>query len=129
MHVPSRSRGKSHPDRQHWPQRYSVGDLELAVNVSTTQLMTHGFPEIVADILRRTGTDPRAVILEMTENIFIDDNERAKTILQDTDAGFDNYDDMLRAMVNGLTEPDQELVLGAVDASRHRRAKPPAECR
>jgi diguanylate cyclase (GGDEF)-like protein len=231
-------------DRRHWLQRYSVGGLEVAVNVSTTQLMTHGFPALVADILHRTDTDPHALILEMSENIFIDDNERAQSILHDlrtlgvqlalddfgtgysslsylrsfpvdilkvdrafltdigtdrvatiilaavtnlahelgisvtaegietqtqrsevafvgcdrsqgyfyarpmpatdiahllrnqggsparlpatADAGFDKYDDMLHTMVNGLGAADQQLVLAAVDASRHRRASPPA---
>ena len=37
----------------------------------------------VADVLDRTGIDPAALVLEMTENIFIEDSERAMTVLAD----------------------------------------------
>jgi EAL domain-containing protein (putative c-di-GMP-specific phosphodiesterase class I) len=41
------------------------------------------FGQIVADVLDQTGMDPSALILEMTENIFIEDSERAMTVLAD----------------------------------------------
>jgi EAL domain-containing protein (putative c-di-GMP-specific phosphodiesterase class I) len=55
--------------------------LDIAVNVSTTQLMRPGFCETVAAVLQRTGTTPQAVILEMTEDIFIEDSSYAGAVL------------------------------------------------
>jgi diguanylate cyclase (GGDEF)-like protein len=57
--------------------------LDLAVNVSCRQLMSPGFCGSVADMLVRTCMDPATLILEMTENIFIEDTERALTVMAD----------------------------------------------
>ncbi len=69
-------------DRIQWLRHCGTTPLEIAVNVSTTQLMALGFSGSVATILQATGTDPDALILEMTEDIFIDDSDRARTVLQ-----------------------------------------------
>jgi EAL domain-containing protein (putative c-di-GMP-specific phosphodiesterase class I) len=55
--------------------------LDLAVNVSARQLTDPGFGAVVADVLARTGTDPAALILEMTETIYIEDTESVMTVL------------------------------------------------
>jgi diguanylate cyclase (GGDEF)-like protein len=69
-------------DHNRWqamfPQR-----LDLAVNVSASQLMAPQFPGIVASVLTANTTDPECLILDVTEDIFIDDSERAGTALQD----------------------------------------------
>ncbi len=70
-------------DRQDWLRQHPHQSLELAVNVSTTQLMAPGFVASVAAILQRTETDPHAVVLEITESIFIADSAHAKTVLLD----------------------------------------------
>jgi EAL domain-containing protein (putative c-di-GMP-specific phosphodiesterase class I) len=49
--------------------------LELAVNVSALQLMRPGFCDAVAGVLVRTGMDPRALILEITENVLIEEDD------------------------------------------------------
>jgi diguanylate cyclase (GGDEF)-like protein len=68
-------------DRGHWLQRGMA--LDVAVNVSARQLMNWTFPSTVAGILRRTGMDPAALVLEITENVLIKDIERAMTVLAD----------------------------------------------
>jgi len=55
--------------------------LEVAVNVSARQLMSLDFCAGVAEVLERTGMDPGALVLELTEGIFIRDGERAMVVL------------------------------------------------
>jgi diguanylate cyclase (GGDEF)-like protein len=66
-------------DRGRWLHRGMA--LDVAVNVSARQLMSWTFPSTVAGILKRTGMDPAALVLEITENVFIEDIERATTVL------------------------------------------------
>jgi EAL domain-containing protein (putative c-di-GMP-specific phosphodiesterase class I) len=70
--------------REHhkWQAKFPQ-QLCLGVNVSATQLMSPNFPSIVASVLTATTTDPSTLILEMTEDIFIADSERAGTALHD----------------------------------------------
>jgi EAL domain-containing protein (putative c-di-GMP-specific phosphodiesterase class I) len=73
-------------DRGRWLREHPGAPLDLAVNVSGRQLMSQDFCVMVADILARTGMDPAALTLEMTENIVIEDSERAMTVLTDLKA-------------------------------------------
>jgi diguanylate cyclase (GGDEF)-like protein len=57
--------------------------LDVAVNVSTLQLMGPDYVAAVADVLTSTGTDPASVTLEVTESIFIQDGDRALVVLED----------------------------------------------
>ena len=68
-------------DRRDWMRAHPDSPLDIAVNVSTTQLIGPGFCETVAAVLLRTRTEPRAVILEMTEDIFIEDSSYAGMVL------------------------------------------------
>ena len=70
-------------DRGRWLQSSPARPLDLAVNVSARQLMKPDFSPTVAERLARTGMDPTALVLEMTENIFIEDTERAMAVLAD----------------------------------------------
>jgi EAL domain-containing protein (putative c-di-GMP-specific phosphodiesterase class I) len=45
----------------------------MAVNVSARQLHQQDFPDVVAEILERTGTDASDVILEVTETVLMAD--------------------------------------------------------
>lgn len=69
-------------DHAKWATSYPHTPLELAVNVSARQLMSPGFVASVVDVLDRTGMDPRCLILEMTEGIFLD-GPRALVVLAD----------------------------------------------
>jgi len=70
-------------DRGNWLQEYPGAPLGLAVNVSARQLMSPGFCGYVASTLAKTGMDPTALTLEMTEDILIEDSARARTVLAD----------------------------------------------
>ena len=70
-------------DRGRWLHEHPGAPLDLAVNVSARQLMSPDFCATVASVLARTGMDPTALVLEITENIFIEDSERAMTVLAD----------------------------------------------
>jgi diguanylate cyclase (GGDEF)-like protein len=73
-------------DRARWLRGCPDTPLDVAVNVSTRQLMSPDFAATVASVLARTGMDPAALVLEMTENIFIEDSDRAMTVLTDLKA-------------------------------------------
>jgi diguanylate cyclase (GGDEF)-like protein len=70
-------------DRARWLHEHPEAPLDLAVNVSARQLSRPDFVRFVASVLDRTGMDPAALVLEMTENIFIEDTERAMAVLAD----------------------------------------------
>ena len=69
-------------DRGRWLREHPDAPLDLAVNVSARQLIEPGLLRAPSrSVLERTGMDPTALILEMTENIFIEDSERAMSVL------------------------------------------------
>ncbi|HEY5455740.1 MAG TPA: GGDEF domain-containing protein [Acidothermaceae bacterium] len=70
-------------DRRGWAATYPDSPLELAVNVSARQLMSDEFASTVSSVLLRTGMQPTALILEVTENILINDSDRAMIALAD----------------------------------------------
>ncbi len=55
-----------------WQGRYGLPDLKLSVNVSVCQLDDAGFADHVGAVLRRTGLDPRSLIVEVTESVLAD---------------------------------------------------------
>ncbi len=73
-------------DRMRWLGSHPTCPLDLSVNVSVRQLMTPGFAGTVAGVMRRTGIDPGALMLEVTEGIFIEDNDRAVCVLNELKA-------------------------------------------
>jgi diguanylate cyclase (GGDEF)-like protein len=68
-------------DRGRWLAEHPGAPLDLAVNVSARQLIDPGFCANVARVLDATAMDPTALVLEMTENIFIEDSDRAMRVL------------------------------------------------
>ena len=69
--------------RRKWLQTTPRAALDLAVNVSARQLMSPDFCPTVASVLGRTEMDPRSLILEVTESLFIEDFEHAVSLLTD----------------------------------------------
>jgi diguanylate cyclase (GGDEF)-like protein len=69
--------------RGRWLECHPHQPFDVAVNVSAFQLMGPHFPDMLAAILDRTGTDPACVILELTEAIFVRDAGRALSVLAD----------------------------------------------
>jgi EAL domain-containing protein (putative c-di-GMP-specific phosphodiesterase class I) len=70
-------------DRGTWLRQHPATPLDLAVNVSARQVMGPGFAGTVAGVLDMTGMDPAALMLELTEGVFVDDPARAMTVLAD----------------------------------------------
>jgi diguanylate cyclase (GGDEF)-like protein len=73
-------------DRQMWRHKYPRLPLDLAVNVSTRQLLGPGLVTTVEAVLTITGMNPAELVLEMTEGMFINDADRALTVLADLKA-------------------------------------------
>lgn len=70
-------------DQVQWAAAYPDRPLDLSVNVSASQLMGPGFCGAISEVLETTGMDPSALVLEITEGIFIDDSDRAMSVLAD----------------------------------------------
>jgi diguanylate cyclase (GGDEF)-like protein len=70
-------------DRGAWLAACPERPLNLSVNISARQLLNPGFRDNVAAVLDETAMDPSALVLEVTEGIFIDDTQRAMDILGD----------------------------------------------
>jgi diguanylate cyclase (GGDEF)-like protein len=67
--------------RAEWLHRHPEAPMDLAVNVSARQLMSQDLYATVASVLDRTRMDPHALILEVTENVFIEDTARTMSVL------------------------------------------------
>jgi Amt family ammonium transporter len=77
---------QSSSQRARWLHDFPERPLDLSVNVSGRQLLSNGFCGTVENTLSATGMAPAALILELTENVLIEDNERAMTVLTDLKA-------------------------------------------
>jgi len=66
---------------QEW-RRQGIPNVMISVNISLMQLLRDDFPEMVQDILTRTGTPPEALELELTESMLMVDVEQAASRLQ-----------------------------------------------
>lgn len=67
-------------DRRQW-QRQRSAEIGMSVNVSAHQFMSAGFTATVSAVLDRTSADPRLLTLEVTESVFVRDEERALVVL------------------------------------------------
>ncbi len=72
-------------DRHRWQNEYSR-DLQMSVNVSWYQLMSVGFAARVAAVLDTFPDPPSLLTLELTENVLVQDSERAVIVLDDLKA-------------------------------------------
>jgi diguanylate cyclase (GGDEF)-like protein len=55
----------------------SFGDLGIAINLSVVQLQRPTFVDDVASAIAEEGIDPSTVTLEITESVFMEDNQQA----------------------------------------------------
>jgi diguanylate cyclase (GGDEF)-like protein len=69
-------------DRQHW-QQHSPMPMAMSVNVSAHQFMAAGFAATVKAVLASTSTDPGLLTLEVKENVFARDEERALVVMEE----------------------------------------------
>ena len=112
---------RSFLDRGRWLQDHPGHPLDLAVNVSGRQLTEHDFCATVKSVLTRTGMDPTALVLEMTEDVVIEDSDRAITMfenlralgirlaLDDFGTGYSSLSYLLRLPVN-IVKIDQSFI-------------------
>jgi EAL domain-containing protein (putative c-di-GMP-specific phosphodiesterase class I) len=68
-------------DRQRWLEVSPQGLFEMAVRLSTVQLLTPGFSAAVATLLAQTHTDAASLILEVTDDVYLADAAEVKTAL------------------------------------------------
>ncbi len=73
-------------ERGSWLAEHPDRPLDVSVNVSVRQLMAHGFVDTVAEVLERTQMDPAALVLELTEGVFIEDSGRGAAVLAEVKA-------------------------------------------
>jgi diguanylate cyclase (GGDEF)-like protein len=66
-------------DRLQWQQ--SPTSITMSVNVSAHQFMSGGFAQTVEEVLRNASIDPSLLTLEVTESVFVRDEERAVVVL------------------------------------------------
>jgi diguanylate cyclase (GGDEF)-like protein len=118
-------------DRQMWVGAHPENPLDVAVNISGHQLMSPEFPATVASVLSRTDMDPRALILEVTETVFMEDSARAtstlvalrelgiRIALDDFGTGYSSLS-YLRHLPIDIVKLDQSFIadLGLTDVTR-----------
>ncbi len=118
-------------DHSRWLRQNPRIALDLAVNVSSRQMLAPGYARSVAAVLESTGTDPTSLVLEVTEGIFIGDVPRALTVLRDLRSlgvrlALDDFGtgysslSYLRDLPVDILKIDQSFVrvLGSTDATR-----------
>ncbi|KQR36245.1 EAL domain-containing protein [Deinococcus sp. Leaf326] len=69
--------------RQVWPLIRSGQVRTLAVNFSAQHFAGAGFPGQLRATLEETGLPPSALVVEITESLFMDDHRRANVLLRD----------------------------------------------
>ncbi len=69
-------------DRRRWQER-SPTEIAMSVNVSAHQFMSAGFAQTVQTVLASTETDPALLTLEVTERVFVRDEQRALVVLKE----------------------------------------------
>jgi diguanylate cyclase (GGDEF)-like protein len=70
-------------DRRSWQTLHPDRSLDIAVNVSTRQLMSATFVNTVDEVLQVEKTEPDQLTLEITEGVFVDDSDGALVVLND----------------------------------------------
>jgi diguanylate cyclase (GGDEF)-like protein len=73
-------------DRRQWERPDLDEDISICINASAYQLMSQDFAGTVAKVLEDTGTDANRLTIEVTESVFIKDDERALRVLNELKA-------------------------------------------
>ncbi|MBA3555705.1 MAG: EAL domain-containing protein, partial [Gemmatimonadales bacterium] len=78
--------GEACRQAQAWRAAHPELDLAVCVNISGRQLQGSGLPDILREALARTGVDPAAVVLEITESVLMQQTESVLTRLRELKA-------------------------------------------
>ncbi|MBC2662517.1 EAL domain-containing protein [Novosphingobium flavum] len=114
-------------DAMQWPK-----SLRVAINVSPVQFAEEDFVKIVQRVLRETRLPPERLELEITESVFVSDDEKVQQIFQglknlgvrlaldDFGTGYSSLGYLRRSPFDKL-KIDQSFIRGATEfASRNR---------
>jgi len=71
---------------QAWRAAHPGLDLSVCVNISGRQLQGAGLPDILHEALARSGINPAAVVLEITESVLMQQTESVLTRLRELKA-------------------------------------------
>lgn len=66
---------------QEWPM-----ELRVAINVSAVQFANDDFPQVVKRALKKSGIAPHRVELEITESVFMGDDDRTQRMFKELKA-------------------------------------------
>jgi EAL domain-containing protein (putative c-di-GMP-specific phosphodiesterase class I) len=70
-------------------QRHEGKPLQVSVNISAVDLASPGFTDLVTQLAKQTGAEPRDIKLEITESAAMEDPEQAMAAMQHLhDLGF-----------------------------------------
>jgi len=78
--------GEACRQAQAWRAAHPELDLAVCVNISGRQLQGAGLPDILRETLARSGVDPAAVVLEITESVLMQQTESVLTRLRELKA-------------------------------------------
>jgi diguanylate cyclase (GGDEF)-like protein/PAS domain S-box-containing protein len=113
---------------QEWP-----GTLRVAINVSAIQFMDEDFPQVVEGVLKRTGIRPDRLELEITESVFMGDQEQTqrkfselkalgvRLALDDFGTGYSSLAYLRNAPFDKI-KIDQSFVRGATEPGNNNSA-------
>ena len=68
-------------DDRYWNE-HGIPDFHINVNLSVVQLLQKDVAETVARILKKTGVNPKNIVLEITESFAINDMDRVLDIIK-----------------------------------------------
>lgn len=109
-------------DLARWP-----GNIRCAVNVSTVQFSNPQLPAVITNAVANAGIDPSRLELEITESVFLNDNEGTQAMfaalknigvrlaLDDFGTGYSSLGYLKKAPFNKI-KIDQSFVRGATEA-------------
>lgn len=125
-------------DLQRW-RELGFEDLSVAVNLSTQQFRHGDLAKMVENVLEETGADPNQLVLEITESLLLDDDDRSRqqldalkamgimVYLDDFGTGYSSLSYLKRFRIDGLKidrsfvhdlhgNPDEEAITCAIIA-------------
>ncbi|MBF0271556.1 MAG: EAL domain-containing protein [Magnetococcales bacterium] len=127
---------------QQWRQRPDSQDFLISVNISCTRCRELSTDDKIPDILRATGLPPTALVLEITENILSEDEDKAMAMLNhlsrlgvnlwldDFGTGYSSLSVLKRLPVNGIkidrtfipdisVDPETSILIQAILSLAH----------